>query len=178
MTDVTDVTIETLEEILDTCPSVKVGTQIVTLDPKRLIFNEATVGRWLEEAGAWYAYFARQLADAEYIKDSCDAIYETKYSSLFSGHKENGCSDKLADANAKSDPEIEECKNRIARAKHTVKNLQQHLRAWDKAHDSAQNRGNTLRKEMERQFFESTLKVKQDADMEGKIDNIIGKADD
>lgn len=172
-----DVTVETLEEILEQTPSVKVGDQKIYLDPKRLIFNEQSVGEWLQDAGAWYAYFARQLADAEYLKDARDADYESKYASLFVSYKENGCSDKLADANAKSNPELEESKKGIARAKHTVKCLQQHLRAWDKAHDSAQNRANTFRKEMEKQWYESDASIKRDSDMEAKVDNIIGKSD-
>lgn len=172
-----DVTVETLEEILEQTPSVKVGDQKIYLDPKRLIFNEQSVGEWLQDAGAWYAYFARQLADAEYLKDARDADYESKYASLFVSYKENGCSDKLADANAKSNPELEESKKGIARAKHTVKCLQQHLRAWDKAHDSAQNRANTFRKEMEKQWYESGASIKRDSDMEAKVDNIIGKSD-
>jgi|GEM_PF-2658527 hypothetical protein len=175
-----DVTVETLEEILEQTPSVKVGEQKVYLDPNRLIFNEQSVGEWLQDAGAWYAYFARQLADAEYLKDARDADYESKYASLFVSYKENGCSDKLADASAKSDEELEEAKKGIARAKHTVKCLQQHLRAWDKAHDSAQNRANTFRKEMEKQWFDPANSdgrlTTTSSDLDVKVDNIIGGA--
>ncbi len=109
-----DVTVETLEEILEQTPSVKVGEQKVYLDPNRLMFNEQSVGAWLEESGAWYAYFASQLADAEYLKDARDADYESKYASLFVSYKENGCSDKLADASAKSNEELEEAKQYVS----------------------------------------------------------------
>ncbi len=173
-----DVTVETLEEILEQTPSVKVGEQKVYLDPNRLMFNEQSVGAWLEESGAWYAYFASQLADAEYLKDARDADYESKYASLFVSYKENGCSDKLADASAKSNEELEEAKKGITRAKHAVKCLQQHLRAWDKAHDSAQNRANTFRKEMEKQWFDSgdPKSPALTSDLDVKVDKIIGGA--
>jgi hypothetical protein len=170
-----DLSVETLDEILDTMPTVKVGDKKVCLDPKRLMFNEQSVGTWLEESGAWYAYFASQLADAEYLKDAREADYESKFTSFFSSYKENGCSDKLADANAKSNPEVEEAKKGIVRAKHTVKCLQQHLRAWDKAHDSAQNRANTFRKEMEKQWFDSGSKSPiAGSELDAKVDKIIG----
>jgi hypothetical protein len=47
--------------------------------------------------------------------------------------------------------------------------LRQHLRAWDKNHENAQNRGNTLRKEMER--------LHKDRFMDDKIDEIIKHVD-
>ena len=174
-----DLSVETLDEILDTMPMVKVGDKKVCLDPKRLMFNEQSVGKWLEESGAWYAYFACQLADAEYLKDAREADYESKYASIFASHKENGCSDKLADANSKSNPEVEEAKKGIVRAKRTVKCLQQHLRSWDKAHDSAQNRANTFRKEMEKQWFDTGAKnmpsgMRGTGDIDAKVDAIIG----
>jgi hypothetical protein len=71
---------------------------------------------------------------------------------------------------AKSDDNIQKCRENILTAKHKVKLLQQHLRAWDKSHDNAINRGYTLRKEMDK-IHGDTIYRSPDQ----KLEDIIGK---
>ncbi len=123
----------------------------VVMEPKNLEFNEANLGRYLEQEAAWYDYFGQKLADAEYILARLTDLHDLKYACYFKIEKsENKASDALAEARATSTPEVVELARLITDAKHNVKLIQQHLRSWDRNHENVQNRGHTLRKEMDR----------------------------
>ena len=123
---------------------IKLGEEEIFLDPKQLEFNETTIGVFMEKAAVWCDYFGQKLADADWYLQCAEAIYEVKYSEIFSTHKEDGCSDKLAEAKSKSNPHVEEAKKSIINTRRKKQQLQQHLRAWDKAHDAAKSRNYTL----------------------------------
>jgi hypothetical protein len=74
---------------------------------------------------------------------------------MFVAAKESGLSDKAAEAKVKSDKDYNEMKQNMGMAKLKVRLLQQHLRAFDKAHENASNRGLMLRKELDRLYFKS-----------------------
>lgn len=129
---------------------VVLGKEEVKLDPTPLRFNEATLSDYLETEGSWYDYFGAKLADAEYLMQRYELAHDVAYSEKFKENKENGSSDKMAEAQAKCDPDVEAAKNTFLGSKHNVRLLQQHLRAWDKNHDNAMSRGHFLRKEMDK----------------------------
>lgn len=158
--------------------------QKVTLDTSKLDFSEGTLSEYLEVEGGWMDYFGAKLADAErqYAEmemdvDKEEEEYERAYSKVFSTIKSTeGGSDKLVEGLAKVEPTVIAAKDKVfalkvrsLEFKHSVRLLQQHLRAWDKNHENAQNRGNTLRKEMDRLY--------KDKIYEEKIDEIVKAVD-
>lgn len=153
---------ETLEDIISRRTVVKVMGRPLTLDPARLQFNEVNLSEFIEQEASWYDYFGNALADAEAQLAYLELQHEAKYYTKFHTQKDEGDSDKKAEAAAKSDPEVHKCKEATISAKRTVKMIQSHLRAWDKNHDNAQSRGHMIRKEMD----------KLGADIHGSRDNI------
>jgi chromosome segregation ATPase len=144
---------------------VRVYDQDVILDTSKLYFSENTLSEYLEKEGGYIDYIGAKLADAEKqlaeveLKiDKEEAEYDRKYAQAFTYLKSTeGGSDKLTEGKAKLDTdvaakekEILEMKQELIEAKHGVRLLQQHLKAWQINHENAQNRGNTLRREMDR----------------------------
>jgi len=154
---------------------IKLGEKEVKLDPSNMKFNEITLNDYMEREAGWYDYFGSMLADAEYVMQRMESSHDTLYSERFKEHKENGCSDKLAEANAKADPDVEKAKLDYLAAKHKVRLLQNHLRAWDKAHENAQSRGHFLRKEIDK--LNKDIYAKPDNFLERQLDNIIKPVD-
>jgi hypothetical protein len=132
---------------------ITVQGETVVMDPGRLELRDATIksGRFFDEESSWYNYFGRHVARAEMVVASLEADLEAKYNGKFAQFKESEkASDKLADAKSKCDQEVVDLKKKIIEAKFHVKLIAQHLKSWDKTHDNAQNRGHTLRKEMDK----------------------------
>lgn len=163
---------------------VTVNGQQVELDTAKLAFSEGTLSEYLETEGGWIDYYSAKLAEAERQLAEMDMEaereedeYERTYSKVFSTLKTTeGGSDKLVEGQSKVEPtviaarkKVLEYKTKAIELKYTVRLLQQHLRAWDKNHENAQNRGNTLRKEMERLY--------KDRIYEDKMDEIIKAVD-
>jgi hypothetical protein len=96
----------------------------------------------------------------------------------FVEYKEAGASDKLAEAKARCDPEYKKADENAQIARHKVKLLQAHLKAWSDAHESAQNRGHTLRKEMSN-FSPATFReAHEDEDMTPEaLDKILHRSE-
>lgn len=158
--------------------------QEVVLDTAKLFFSEGTLSEYLEREGSWIDYFGAKLADAERQLAEMEMKveieedeYERVYARVFSTIKSTeGGSDKLVEGQSKIEPTVVAAKSKVHALrseaigyKHTVNMLKQHLRAWDKNHENCQNRGNTLRKEMER--------LHKDRFMDDKIDEIIKHVD-
>jgi hypothetical protein len=155
---------------------VILGKEEIKLDPTPLRFNEATLSNYLETEGSWYDYFGAKLADAEYFMQKYELEYDVAYSEKFKENKENGASDKLAEAQAKCDPDVETAKNVFLSAKHNVRLLQQHLRAWDKNHDNAMSRGHFLRKEMDK-LSPNVYTSRMDTFIERRIEDVVKDAE-
>lgn len=164
---------------------VNVCGQQVTLDSSKLAFSEGTLSEYLETEGGWIDYFGakladseRQLAEAEMEVEREEDEYDRIFGKVFATIKETeGGSDKLTEGKTKAEPtviaarqKVLELKVKAFECKHVVRLLQQHLRAWDKNHENAQNRGNTLRKELERLH-------KDKFTYEDKMDEIIKAVD-
>ena len=157
--------------------TVKLGSMEVIIDPENMKFNESNLSMYLEREGSWYDYFGQRLADAEAFLARHDLEYDIKYADKFKHYKEQGSSDKLAEAYSKSEPEVEEAKKRSIASKHKVRLLQQHLRAWDKNHDNAQSRGHMIRKEMDKLNIDIYKSKQFDADIDSKVSEIIKEVD-
>ena len=130
--------------------SIKVGERDVVLDPDNLNFNEASLSKYMESEHVWYDHFGQALSELEAEYQKLEVDYDAVYGKKFAEFKENGASDKLADAYAKSDNEVVSVRKSIAETKKGMTLLKNHLRAWDKAHDNAQSRGHMIRKEMDK----------------------------
>ncbi len=145
--------------------SVMVNNQEVILDTSKLAFSEGTLSEYLEKEGGWIDYFGaklaeaeRQFAEMELEVEKEEDEYDRVYAKVFTTLKDtDGGSDKKIEGLTKVEPmvisartKVIELKAKSIELKFTVRLLQQHLRAWDKNHENGQNRGNTLRKELER----------------------------
>jgi len=148
--------------------SVKIGGQEIVLDNSRLAFNEISLNNFMENLALWYDYFSQKMAEAEAILAYKEYEYDILFSSSYEKSKEEGCTDKLAEANAKKESNVCEAKREIIGAKHKVTLLKQHLKAWDKAHENAMSRGHMVRKEMDKLNTDIVFKNKDD-----RVSNII-----
>ena len=138
------------ESVPNAQTSIKIGGQEIVLDNSRLAFNEVSLNTFMENLALWYDYFSQKLAEAEALLAYKEYEYEILFSSAYEKHKESGGTDKLAEANAKKEPDVCEAKKDIIAAKHKVTLLKQHLKSWDKAHENAMSRGHMVRKEMDK----------------------------
>jgi len=141
---------------------IKVGGQEIIIDNSRLEFNEISLNIFMENLALWYDYFSQKLAEAEALLSYKEYEYDILFCSSYQKNKEEGCTDKLAEANAKKDPSACEIKKDTIEAKYKVTVLKQHLRAWDKAHENAMSRGHMVRKEMDKLNTDITFKTKDE----------------
>lgn len=127
-----------------------VGDEEVLLDPNNLKFNQDTLSLYLMKEGGWYDNFGAYLAKAEKDLQIKETEYDNLYNLRFYQLKDEGKSDKMAEAGAKLDADLLKLAKEKGQAKYMVSRLKYHLRAWDKNHDNAQSMGHTLRREMDR----------------------------
>lgn len=142
--------------------TIKLGGQEIILDNSRLAFNEISLNNFMENLALWYDYFSQKLAEAEAILAYKEYEHDVLFSACYEKSKEEGCTDKLAEANAKKDTGVCDAKKEIIGAKHKVTLLKQHLKAWDKAHENAMSRGHMVRKEMDKLNTDIVFKNKDD----------------
>jgi len=129
---------------------VKLGAEEIVLDADRLLFNEASLSHFQDRLAVWYDYFGEKQGLAEYLVARREAEYDSVYSATFAQHKEDGATDKLAEARSKSDSDVLEAKKKVALAKQRLTQIKQHIKSWDKAHDNAKECGYMVRKEMDK----------------------------
>lgn len=171
--------------MLDYKRTVVVCGQEIVLDASKLAFSEGTLSEYLEREGAWIDYFGaklaeaeRQFAEMELQVEREEDEYDRIYSKIFTTLKEtDGGSDKKIEGLTKVEPMVVAARQKVLdlkaksiEFKYTVRLLQQHLKAWDKNHENGQNRGNTLRKELDRLN-------KDKFTYEDKIDEIVKSID-
>lgn len=129
---------------------VTVAGRTVVLDPDRMKFNESNLSEYMTDEYAWIDYFGKQLEYATKELALAEGKYEALYNQKFVEAKDEGGSDNYAKAKALSNDEVTKAYEYKVERKFVVGLLRSHLRAWDKNHDNAQNRGHTLRKEMDK----------------------------
>jgi hypothetical protein len=152
--------------------TIKIGDQEIVLDNTRLAFNEITLNSFMENLGLWYDYFSQKLAEAEALLAYKEYEHELAFSSAYEKFKEEGCTDKLAEANARKQSDVSDYKKDTISAKHKVILLKQHLRSWDKAHENAQSRGHMIRKEMDKLSSDIVMK----REMTDEVESIVRKS--
>lgn len=150
--------------------TISLSGEEILLDNSRLLFNEVTLNKFMENLGQWYDYFSQKLAEAEALLAYKEYEYEVAFSKKYEEAKEQGSTDKLAEAAAKKNEEVCLAKKEIISAKYKVTILKQHLRSWDKAHENAQSRGHMIRKEMDKLNTDINFKS-----LEDRADSIVGK---
>lgn len=129
---------------------ITVAGRTVILDPDRMKFNEVTLSDYMADEYAWIDYFGKQLEYATKELAIAEGRYEALYNQRFVEAKDEGGSDNYAKAKAASDSDVVKAYEHKVERKFVVGLLKAHLRAWDKNHENAQNRGHTLRKEMDK----------------------------
>lgn len=130
--------------------TIKVNGRELVLDPDNMRFNEFTLSEYMDKEYAWIDYFGKQLELAHKELSLAELEYETKFNEKYIDAKDGGGSDAYSKAKAQSHPDVVEMQKRVIERREAVGLLKQHLRAWDKNHDNAQNRGHTLRKELDK----------------------------
>ena len=80
--------------------TIDLGDETVVLDPSRLQFNETTLSDFFENISLWYDYYSSKCAKAESVYANAETAYENKYMEKFLVAKNEGISDKGADASA------------------------------------------------------------------------------
>ena len=128
---------------------VKVRGRDVIMDPANMGFNEATLGDYMQKEYAWIDYFGKQIEFANREVLDAEIEYDAVYSDRYIKSKDRGSTENYAKAEALSDAEVIAARKKIAERKEIAGLLKQHHYAWCKNHANGQNRGNTLRKELE-----------------------------
>ncbi len=130
---------------------IKVGKDEIELDESILDVKNETINEFLSKYASWYRYYQTKHNDANFIAKS----YSDKYSSLvhskFKYYKETlNCSDKLAEACAKSDEEVLAYQEKVRMAEYVKDELWGFLRSMDYAHENALQICYNIRKEMDK----------------------------
>ncbi len=130
--------------------TVVLDTEVIELDPKFLQFNDATINKFIEAVSLYYDYYSSKCAMAESLLANAELDYETKYMQKFAEAKSEGISDKGADAMTKVNEEVIASQKKVIDTKTAHRQIKEYLRAFDKAHEMAKNRGYMLCKEMDK----------------------------
>jgi len=129
---------------------VTVAGQQVDLNPVNMRYNENNLADYMNKEYGWVDYLGKQLehAQKEVLEAEIDA--DAIYSKKFLESKDLGNSDNYAKAFALAHVDVINAKKFVAERKEVVGHIKAHLRAWDRNHDNSQNRGHTLRKELDK----------------------------
>jgi hypothetical protein len=130
---------------------VKVGNEEVDLNNEILSISHETINDFLSKYASWYRYYVQKHNDAAYIvkcyKDKLDGLLSSKFKQ---NKLEKECSDKMADAYAKSDEEVVKLQEQLRIAEHVKEELQSFLKSMDYAHADALQMCYNIRKEMDK----------------------------
>lgn len=130
--------------------TVKVGENVVEINPDDLKFTDATINIFFERISGKIDYIGRCLANAQRICSLLEQKADFAFINEFKKCKEEGKSDKSAELYAKGSDEVQKFKKALIESKHIKDILYQHLQALNSAREDAHNRGHMLRKEMDK----------------------------
>ena len=139
-----------MSEIPNEKIKVIVNNKEVILDPDNMKFNEFTLSEYMDKEYAWIDYYGKQLEIATKELYLAELAYETKYNEVYISNKDQGGSDTYCKAKAQCNADCVLLYEKVIDRRTTVGFLKMYLKAWDKNHDNAQNRGHTLRKELDK----------------------------
>ena len=128
---------------------VKVANAEILLDPNNMRYNENSLGEYMNKEYGWIDYLGKHLEYAQKEHLLAEIDVDTEYSNRFLESKDAGNTDTYSKAFATRHPDVVAAKKRVIDRKEAVGHIRAHLRAWDKNHENVQNRGHTLRKEMD-----------------------------
>jgi len=139
-----------MTEIPNEIVKIIVNNKELILDPENMKFNEFTLSDYMDKEYAWIDFFGKQLEYATKELSLAELAYETKYNEVYITYKDAGGSDAYSKAKSQCDNECVRFYEIVIDRKAAVGFLKHYLKAWDKNHDNAQNRGHTLRKELDK----------------------------
>jgi len=129
---------------------VAVNGKEINLDPKNMEFCDNTLNEYMEKEYGWIDYFGKQLEYAQKERLDAEIDAEAIFSEKYIEAKDNGGTEQYAKAKANADSDVIAAKKKVVELNEAVGQIKAHLKAWDRNHDNAQNRGYTLRKEMDK----------------------------
>jgi hypothetical protein len=129
---------------------IKLNQEEVELKSENLEFNETELNDFLKKAASNLAYYNERYAVAQYISAMYEDKAEELYEIRFKEAKENGGSDKLANAFATASDDVKEAKTKARLAKYHVNLLYGYIKALDRANTNAINLGYNIRKEIDK----------------------------
>ena len=130
---------------------VKIGKEEVNLDDAVLKFSPETINDFLATYAALHRYYHDKYADASYIASKYKDSYNNTYNMKLQDYKvSKGCSDKLAEAVAKSDSEVITAQEKMRAAEYVKTLVWGFLRSMDYAHEDAKEMCYNLRKELDK----------------------------
>jgi len=129
---------------------ISLGGNEIDLNSDNMKFNEMSLSEYYQLESGYYDYFSAQLAYADFLVTSRDNDLDALYGEKFAHYKDEGGSDKMAEARSKSDLAVVEAQKSLAVAKLKKNLLAQYLRSWDRNHENALALGHMLRKEMDK----------------------------
>jgi hypothetical protein len=148
------------------------GVRIV-LDPANMLYNENTLAEFMNTEYGWIDYLGKQLEYAQKDMLYAEVEAEAEYSRKFLEAKtEKGFTENQSKAYALAHHDVVAAKKAHIDKKEIVGHIKAHLRAWDKNHENAQNRGHTIRKEMDKLNRDSF--VVNDDDATCSVEDILG----
>lgn len=129
---------------------VIVNNKEIKLDPKNMEFADNNINEYMQMEYGWIDYFGKQLELAQKARLMAEIEAEEVFSKKYVEAKDSGGTEQYAKAKANSDPEVVAAKKNVVEKKEIEGFIKAHLRAWDKNHDNVQNRGHSLRKELDK----------------------------
>lgn len=130
--------------------TVLVNNKEIKLDPKNMEFSDGNISEFMQKEYGWIDYFGKQLELAQKARLMAEIEAEELYSKKYVETKDSGGTENYAKAKASADPEVVAAKKNVVEKKEIEGYIKAHLRAWDKNHDNVQNRGHSLRKELDK----------------------------
>ncbi len=127
-----------------------VNNKEIILDPEHMKFNEFTLSEYMSKEYAWIDYYGKQLELATKELSLAELNYEKKFGEVYIANKDAGNSDNYSKMKAQCDQDCVLLYEKVIDRRSAVGFLKMYLKAWDKNHDNAQNRGHTLRKELDK----------------------------
>ena len=152
---------------------IDINGEEVSLDPSNLQFSHENLNDYLCKVPALYAYYSDKWAEAQHVNYCQEDISESVYAHKFEFYKNDGVSDKLAEAKTKSDKEVMDAKSAARQSKLDMQAIYGYLRALDKAHENALNLGYNIRKEMDK--IHPGIKSGRDMDIDKALERVLNE---
>lgn len=130
--------------------TVLVNNKEIKLDPRNMEFTDGNISEFMQNEYSWVDYFGKQLELAQKARLLAEIDAEEVYSRKYVEAKDNGGTEQYAKAKATSNPEVVMAKKNVVEKKEIEGYIKAHLKAWDKNHENVQNRGHSLRKELDK----------------------------